>query len=94
VGDVRGLGVFWGLDLVKNRDTREPALPYAAPLSFNGGDNAVAKAFAEAKKRGLLLFPAGNRLHVVPPCNVSAAEVDAAMAILDEALTVADQYAN
>ena len=92
VGDVRGLGVFWGLDLVKNRDTREPALPYAAPLSFNGGDNAVAKAFAEAKKRGLLLFPAGNRLHVVPPCNVSASEVEAAMVILDEALTVADQY--
>jgi len=94
VGDVRGLGVFWALDLVKNRDTREPALPYAAPLGFNSGDNAVAKAFAEAKKRGLLLFPAGNRLHVVPPCNVSAAEVEAAMVILDEALTVADQYAS
>jgi len=93
VGDVRGLGVFWALELVKNRDTREPALPYGAPPGFNGGDNALGKTFAEAKKRGLFLFIAGNRIHIVPPCNVSAAEVNEGIGILDEALAFADEYA-
>ncbi|QJU54048.1 aspartate aminotransferase family protein [Herbiconiux sp. KACC 21604] len=74
IGEVRGLGVFWALDLVTDRETREPA-----PASVVG---ALKAALLE---RGLLPFFADNRLHVVPPCIVTDAEVDRALAIYDEA---------
>jgi taurine--2-oxoglutarate transaminase len=44
------------------------------------------------KQRGLMPFTNFNRLHVVPPCNVSEAEAREGIAILDEALSVADAY--
>jgi taurine---2-oxoglutarate transaminase len=90
VGDVRGLGVFWAIELVRNRDTREPLVPYNA----SGADNAPMVEFANAcKQRGLWPFTHFNRTHVVPPCTASIDEVEAGLAILDEALAVADQYA-
>jgi taurine---2-oxoglutarate transaminase len=89
VGDVRGLGVFWAIELVRNRDTREPLVPYNAA----GPDNAPMVEFANAcKQRGLWPFTHFNRTHVVPPCTASVDEVEAGLAILDEALAVADQY--
>jgi taurine--2-oxoglutarate transaminase len=76
IGDVRGVGVFWALDLVDDPETRSPV------------SGAVV---AEVKNRlmaaGLLPFTADNRIHVVPPCIVTADEVAAALAIYDEAFT-------
>jgi taurine--2-oxoglutarate transaminase len=43
-------------------------------------------------ERGLLPFSQFNRLHAVPPCNVSESEVREGIAILDEALSAADAY--
>jgi taurine--2-oxoglutarate transaminase len=89
VGEVRGLGVFWALELVRNRDTREPLVPFnatgvaAAPM---------AELTAACKRRGLWPFVHFNRLHVVPPCTTSADEIREGIAILDEALEVADRY--
>lgn len=79
IGDVRGLGVFWALDLVKDRATREPLAPYG------GTSAAMGQLQTELKARGYLPFVNFNRLHVVPPCNVSADEVSDGLAILDEA---------
>ena len=53
----------------------------------------MAQALTECKKLGLLPFVAGNRVHMVPPCNISEADAKEGIAILDEALTVIDQYA-
>jgi taurine--2-oxoglutarate transaminase len=47
---------------------------------------------AACKSRGLLPFTNFNRLHVVPPCTITRAEAEEGLAILDEALTVADAY--
>ncbi|MEW2163522.1 aspartate aminotransferase family protein [Streptomyces sp. NPDC007084] len=89
VGDVRGTGVFWALELVRDRETREPLVPYNAA----GEANAPMAAFgAAAKARGLWPFVNMNRTHVVPPCNVSEAEVKEGLAVLDEALSVADEH--
>jgi taurine--2-oxoglutarate transaminase len=89
VGEVRGLGVFWALELVRDRDTREPLVPYNAA----GADAAPMNEFAAAcKERGLWPFTHFNRTHVVPPCTTSADEIRAGVAILDEALEVADRY--
>ena len=86
VGEVRGLGVFWALDLVKNKETREPIAPY-------GGTSAAMTELVKAcKQRGLLPFTNFNRLHAVPPCNVTEAEAREGIEILDEALSAADAY--
>jgi len=86
VGEVRGLGVFWALELVANRATREPLAPYGA------SSPAMNAVIAECKSRGLLPFANFNRIHVCPPCNISEAEAAEGLAILDAALDVADQH--
>jgi taurine---2-oxoglutarate transaminase len=89
VGDVRGLGVFWALELVRDRDTREPLVPFNAA----GGEAAPMGEFAAAcKAAGLWPFTHFNRTHVVPPCTTTADEVKEGIAILDQALDVADRY--
>ncbi|WP_420802692.1 aspartate aminotransferase family protein [Streptomyces cavernae] len=89
VGDVRGTGVFWALELVRDRTTREPLVPYNA----TGEANAPMAAFAAAAKaQGLWPFVNMNRTHVVPPCTISEAEAKEGLAALDVALSVADEY--
>ncbi len=76
IGDVRGLGVFWALELVADRETREPV------------DAAtMGRIKAALMERGLLPFLSENRIHVVPPCVVTDDEVARALAIYDDALT-------
>ncbi|WP_042378898.1 aspartate aminotransferase family protein [Streptacidiphilus melanogenes] len=89
IGEVRGLGVFWAVELVRNRETREPLTPYNAAGPANA---PMAELAAECKKRGLWPFTNMNRFHVVPPCNVSETEVKEGLAILDEVLTFTDQH--
>ncbi len=86
IGEVRGLGVFWALDLVSNRQTRAMLAPYG------GTSEAMTVLVAEAKKRGLLPFANFNRLHVVPPCTVTDEEARTGLAILDEVFTEIDRY--
>jgi len=86
IGDVRGLGVFWALDLVSNRDTRAMLAPYG------GSSEAMNVLVAGCKTRGLLPFTNYNRLHVVPPCTVSDAEAKDGLSMLDEAFTGIDSY--
>ena len=89
VGEVRGLGVFWAVELVKDKTTREPLVPYNA----GGPAAAPMNEFAAAcKQRGMWPFIHFNRTHVVPPCTTSEQEVREGLAILDEALEVADQH--
>jgi len=89
VGEVRGLGVFWAVELVRDRQTHEPLVP------FNAGGPAAApmnEVAAACKERGMWPFTHFNRLHVVPPCTITEEEAREGIAILDEALAVADRY--
>ena len=89
IGEVRGLGTFWALELVRDRETREPLVPFNAA----GADAKVMTDFAGAcKERGLWPFTHFNRTHVVPPCTTTPDEVRDGLAILDEALEVADRH--
>ena len=84
-----GSACFWALELVRDRDTREPLVPFNAA----GADAAPMNEFAAAcKQRGLWPFTHFNRTHVVPPCTTTADEAREGLAILDEALEVADRY--
>jgi taurine---2-oxoglutarate transaminase len=89
VGDVRGLGVFWAIELVRDRATREPLVPFNAV----GADaKPMADLAAACKAEGLWPFTHFNRMHVVPPCTTSADDVRHGLAIIDRALAVADAY--
>jgi taurine--2-oxoglutarate transaminase len=83
VGEVRGSGVFWAVELVRDQATREPLVPYNA----TGEANAPMAALAAAcLRRGLLPFVTGNRTHVVPALNISDDEARYGLALLDDAL--------
>ncbi|MGW2046584.1 aminotransferase class III-fold pyridoxal phosphate-dependent enzyme [Streptomyces sp. NPDC001858] len=89
VGEVRGVGMFWALELVRNRETREPLVPYNAA----GEANAAMVAFgAAARKAGVWPFVNMNRTHFVPPLNASESEVKEGLAALDTALSAADEH--
>jgi taurine---2-oxoglutarate transaminase len=89
IGDVRGLGCFWGLELVRNRESREPLVPFNA----TGEDFApVARTAKAALERGLYLMTHWNVVMVCPPLNITTDELDEGIAILDEALSVADEF--
>jgi taurine--2-oxoglutarate transaminase len=89
VGDVRGLGVFWAIELVRDRATREMFVPYNAAGEAAAPMNELVAA---CKARGLWPFTHFNRIHVVPPCTTSADDVRHGIAILDEVLELADKH--
>ena len=90
IGDVRGLGCFWGLELVKNRETREPLVPFNATGDAFAPVARVAKA---ALERGLYLMTHWNVIIVAPPLTITRDEIDEGIGVLDEALSIADEYA-
>ena len=89
VGEVRGLGVFWAVELVRDADTREPLVPFNAA---GAAARPMTEFAAACKQRGLWPMTHFNRTHVVPPCTSTEQEVREGLAILDEALEVADGY--
>lgn len=90
VGEVRGMGLFWGIELVRNRETREPLVP------FNASGAALAP-IAQMQKRamelGLFLFAHWNVLFVAPPLTVTEEELREGLAIIEQCLPIADALA-
>ncbi|WP_449276922.1 aminotransferase class III-fold pyridoxal phosphate-dependent enzyme [Leucobacter sp. GX24907] len=81
IGEVRGTGLFWALELVTDRETREPLT----------GD-AYGSVIAACKQAGLWPFAAGNRLQIAPPLVISEDDLNAGLDLIDGALDVADTY--
>ncbi|GAB3041190.1 aspartate aminotransferase family protein [Sediminivirga luteola] len=75
IGEVRGTGVFWALELVEDRATKKP-------LAASGIGALKKKLIAD----GLLPFTADNRLHVVPPAVVTDEEATRGLELIDSAL--------
>ncbi|WP_437285748.1 aminotransferase family protein [Sorangium sp. So ce406] len=89
IGDVRGMGLFWAVELVKDRATKEP---FNVPQDKAARRPLVVDAVvAEAAKRGVSLMGWVSHLLVAPPLIISEAEIDEGIAALDAALDVADQ---
>ena len=76
IGEVRGVGVFWAIEFVADPQTREPV-----------SAAVMGRLKADLFQRGLLPFVADNRIHVVPPCPVTADEVAEAIDIYDAAFS-------
>src|SRR5712692_6309175 len=89
IGDVRGLGCFWGTEIVKTRETREQLVP------FNGSGEAaapVARLAKAALDQGLYLMTHWNVIMVCPPITITSEELAEGLAILDDVLSIADEY--
>jgi taurine---2-oxoglutarate transaminase len=86
IGEVRGTGVFFALDLVKDRATKEELAPYG------GTSEAMGALGAAMKAEGLFPFMNYHRLHIVPPCTISDDEAREALDRLDRALKAIDSY--
>ncbi len=89
IGDVRGIGHFWALELVKNRRTKEPFDVKADKLS--GKPLMTAKVAADAMQRGLFLNAWYGDLVIAPPLIITEEQIDEAVDILDQSLMIADQ---
>jgi len=94
VGDVRGLGLFVGLELVKNKKTREPIMPVEAKI--RPGMNPKLKVAKKLGELGMMAMAANpsNIIALAPPLIVTKDEIDEGIAIMDKALEVADAYAD
>ena len=91
IGEVRGLGLFWGLELVRDRATREPLVPFNAE---GEAEAPMARLRRAALERGLYLMTHFNVVMVAPPLIVGRDELEEGLGVLDEVLTLADELAS
>jgi taurine--2-oxoglutarate transaminase len=87
IGEVRGKGLFWGIELVRDLETREPLVPFNASGEDLAPVTQIAKA---AMERGLYLMTHWNVIMVVPPLTITREELDEGVGILDEVLALSD----
>jgi taurine--2-oxoglutarate transaminase len=86
VGDVRGIGLFWALELVKNRETRVPMSEFNQPLA-----PPMKQIDAFLRSKGLFAFIRWNMIFAVPPLIINAQQLQEALSLFDEALVIADR---
>src|SRR5699024_7463568 len=88
VGEVRGRGLFWAVELVRSQETREPLVPYNA----SGADAApMAELMARCKSAGVWPMIHFNRLQIAPPLVVSEGDLRRGLDVIDEALGYTDK---
>ena len=85
VGEARGIGAFWALEFVKDKDTREPLVPW-----HGDGPGIMKNFFLELRKRGVFSFGKFNIAMVTPPLNTTRAELDLGLEALDAACKAID----
>lgn len=89
VGDVRGIGLWFGMDLVKKQTTREPLVSPLAPR--NVASSGILDGFKQhLVERGLIALMSANLLRIQPPLCVTDDELYRGLEIIDEALELTD----
>lgn len=86
VGDVRYIGLFGDLELVKDKETREPIVPYG-----RDPEGIMGKIQGLLLERGFAAMGRENNITLAPPLIITEEELRSAMLILDEVLTVVDE---
>jgi taurine--2-oxoglutarate transaminase len=88
IGEIRGKGLFYGIELVRDRATREPLVPFNA----QGPAAAVMQQLLrEAWARGVHLASYSNIIRIAPPLIITTEEIDIGIETLDHVLSIADQ---
>ena len=88
IGDFRNTGLLGCIEIVKNRDTKEPMAPFNAKPDEMVVMNKVA---AKIKELGMYTFVKWNYIFVAPPLIVTKEQIDEGLAIISEAIKIADQ---
>ena len=89
IGDFRNTGLLGCIELVKNRKTKEPMAP------FNAGANDMAvmnKVAAKIRALGMYTFVRWGYIFIAPPLCITKAQVDEGLAIISEAIKIADEF--
>ncbi len=85
VGDVRYIGLFSAIELVKDRTTKEPLVPYG-----KDPDGTMGKINGMLKARGFMTYTHENMILICPPLIITPEQVAEEMAKVDEVLTAVD----
>lgn len=91
VGDVRGMGLFWAIELVKDKKTREPLVPFAPKPEEN---QPMADYAAACRKRGVWPHTHFNRTHIAPPLTITEEDLTRGLQATDEAIGEIDHFAH
>lgn len=89
IGDFRNTGLLGCIELVKNRETKEPTTPWNAKPHEMEATNRMA---AKVRELGMFTFVRWNWIFIAPPLNVTKEEVDEGLAILSQVIAIADEY--
>jgi taurine---2-oxoglutarate transaminase len=82
IGEARGVGAFFALEMVKDRTAKEPLVPW-----HGDGPGVMKTLYGELRKRGVYTFGKFNCVMVAPPLTASKQEVEEGISALDDALT-------
>ncbi|WP_375438314.1 aminotransferase class III-fold pyridoxal phosphate-dependent enzyme [uncultured Hymenobacter sp.] len=89
IGDFRNTGLLGCIELVKNRETREPMAPWnAAPHQMEVMNQVAAKI----RELGMYTFVRWNYIFIAPPLNITKEEVEEGLTIISQAISIADQH--
>lgn len=91
IGEVRGIGMFWAVELVKNWTTKAPFNTFSDKVS--GKPLLVDKVAARMMSEGVYVQAWMSHFVIAPPLIITKSEIDHAVTVFDEALSIADQEA-
>jgi taurine--2-oxoglutarate transaminase len=92
VGDVRGLGLFAGIELVKDKATREPLVPWTVE-TYEAKDPLINAIKSKLMEGGLFVYSRWNVLFVAPPLSITGEQLRWGLERIDEVLKLADEAA-
>lgn len=91
IGDFRNTGLFGCIELVKNRETKEPVTPWnAKPHEME----CTTRMAAKIRELGMFTFVRWNWIFIAPPLNITEAQIDEGLEIISQAISIADEYCN
>ncbi|MBU2512264.1 aminotransferase class III-fold pyridoxal phosphate-dependent enzyme [bacterium] len=89
IGDFRNTGMLGCIELVKNRDSKEPMAPWNAKASEMG---VMSKVAAKIKELGMFTFVRWNWIFIAPPLTITREEVNEGLSIISQAISIADEH--
>jgi len=89
IGDFRNTGLLGCLELVKNRDTKEPMARWNAPPNEM---EVMNKVMAKISELGMYTMGRWNQIFIAPPLCITREQIDEGLDIISKALTIADEH--
>ncbi len=89
IGDVRNTGLLGCIELVKNRETKEPLVPWNAKPSEL---EPCLKIISKIREQGMFTFVKWNFIFIAPPLCITETQIDEGLEIISKAIEIADEY--